>query len=252
VSGAPVIEAMDVGVAYRTAHHPAGTFKEHAMRLTLRQVEYERKWALRGVSFSVAPSEILGVVGGNGAGKSTLMKTLARVVAPTEGRVVVRGRVAPLIELGAGFNAELTGRENIVLYGALLGSSPAAMRRLAEPIAEWAGLEDELDVPIRAYSSGMTARLAFATATAIVPRVLLVDEVLAVGDEAFRQRSWDRIHEMMDAGTAVVLVSHELSLIEALCPETLWIDGGRMRLHGATTEVIAAYQQAAHESLAAS
>jgi ABC-type polysaccharide/polyol phosphate transport system ATPase subunit len=233
------------------ARHQVGTFKEHAVRLTLRQVEYERKWALRGVSFTVRPSEILGIVGGNGAGKSTLMKTLARVLTPTEGRVVVRGTVAPLIELGAGFNAELTGRENIVLYGALLGSSPAAMRRLAPAIAEWAGLDDELDVPIRAYSSGMTARLAFATATAIVPRVLLVDEVLAVGDEAFRERSWDRIQEMMEAGTAVVLVSHELALIEALCGEALWLDHGSLRGCGAASDVVASYQAAAHASPAA-
>jgi ABC-type polysaccharide/polyol phosphate transport system ATPase subunit len=157
----------------------------------------------------------------------------------------VRGSVAPLIELGAGFDLELTGRENIVLYGALLGYPPAEMRRRVGEIAAWAGLEAELDIPVRTYSTGMLARLAFGTATAIVPRVLLVDETLSVGDEAFRKRSWERIRDLIVDGAAVVLVSHELWAIEALCREVLWLDDGRSRALGPADRVVQAYTAAA-------
>ena len=150
---------------------------------------YEEFFALNGVSFDIARGETVSVIGRNGAGKSTMLKVIARVLPPTTGRVIVRGHVAPMIELGAGFNPELTGAENIVLYGTLLGRTPKEMRARIEPIADWAGLTEHLDIPVRAYSSGMTARLAFATATDTTPDLLLIDEILSVGDEDFRDKS---------------------------------------------------------------
>ena len=235
-----VVEVTGLGLAYRRGHDSVTTLKER-LAAPGRAFRLERHWALRGVSLQLEPGEVFGVVGPNGAGKSTLLKTIARVLAPTEGRVVVRGRVAPLIELGAGFHGELTGRENVILYGALLGTPAAEMRRLVEPIARWAGLEDSLDVPLRAYSTGMAARLAFTTATAIDPDILLVDEVLAVGDEEFRRRSWERIRGMMAAGVVVVLVTHEPWAIEAVCNRAMWLDHGRPMMVGDPAAVMRAY-----------
>jgi len=166
VTGAPVIELRGAGLAYRLSRHGPSSLKEVAIELTRRHVRYERLQALQDVSLEVGRGEILGVVGDNGAGKSSLMKVIAGILPPTDGRVIVRGSVAAMIELGAGFSVDLTGRENIVLYGALLGRDPALMRRRLEEIADWAELTEFLDVPVRSYSSGMLARLGFAICTA--------------------------------------------------------------------------------------
>jgi len=238
------IEIQDVSLAYRLPRHPSSSVKEFAILSLKRQVAYENLWALRDVDLTVRRGELLGVVGPNGAGKSTLLKVLARVLPPTRGRVVVRGAVAPLIALGSGFHSELTGQENIVLHGAILGRSPAEMRRRARAIAEWAGVEKFLDAPLRTYSSGMLARLAFAISTDVVPEVLLIDEVLAVGDEAFRERSEARIRELMAGGAAVVLVSHGLPFIRALADRALWLDAGRVRAVGDPDEVVDSYVEA--------
>lgn len=237
----PIVEAHRLGLAYRLAHSNAATAKEFAIRLLKRQVSYERLQALDDVSFTVAPGEVLGVVGHNGAGKSTLLKILARVLPPTSGRVVVRGAVAPMIELGAGFNGEMTGRENIVLYGALLGRPPRVMRERAGAIAEWGGLEDFLDVPVRSYSTGMVARLGFSVATDARPDLLIVDEVLSVGDQEFQARSSSRIAQMMHAGTSVVLVSHALDTVRDLASRVLWLDHGRAKMLGPAGEVLDSY-----------
>ncbi len=181
------------------------------------------------------------VVGRNGAGKSTLMKVLARVLPPREGRVVVRGGISPIIELGAGFSADLTGAENTILYGALLGHDPDWLRAQTPAIAEYAGLESFMDVPLRAYSSGMVGRLAFAVATLGAPQVLLIDEVLAVGDEEFRQRSAARIEELIAGGTALVLVTHGLEYARLRADRVLWLDQGRPVMLGEPAEVIDAY-----------
>jgi ABC-2 type transport system ATP-binding protein/lipopolysaccharide transport system ATP-binding protein len=184
-----VIEAFDVSVAYRLARNRTTSIQEFAIRLLKRQVQYEDLWALKNVSFELVPGSVLGVVGANGAGKSTLMKVVARVLPPTAGRIVVRGHVAPMIELGAGFHPDMTGYENLILYGTILGHDPRKLRRNADEIAEWAEVQEFMDVPIRSYSSGMLARLGFAVATWAQPELLVVDEVLAVGDERFRERS---------------------------------------------------------------
>lgn len=205
-------------------------------------VHYEELWALRDVSFTVDEGEVLAVIGRNGAGKSTLMKLLARVLPPTAGRVVIRGRIAPMIELGAGFNGDLTGYENSVLYGTLLGRDPEWMRSRVERIADWAGLADVMDVPVRSYSSGMLARLAFSVAVDVEPDVLIVDEVLSVGDEAFQRRSQERMQELISRGAAVVLVTHDLRQVEERATRALWLDRGSLRAEGDVHAVVSAYR----------
>jgi ABC-2 type transport system ATP-binding protein len=246
VSDAPAIELTGVGLGYRLARHGPSSLKAFAVELTRRHVRYERLQALSDVTLSVRPGEILGVVGGNGAGKSTLMKTIAGILPPTEGRVITRGHVAAMIELGAGFSIDLTGRENIVLYGALLGRPPALMRARLEAIAEWAELTDFLDVPIRTYSSGMLARLAFAICTDQAPDVLIVDEILAVGDAEFSVRSAERMDTLMRGGAAVVLVSHDLPAVAERATRALWLQGGRVMLEGDPAAVTDAYAAARH------
>jgi ABC-type polysaccharide/polyol phosphate transport system ATPase subunit len=237
-----VIEVEHAGLAYRLSRNRVGTLKEFAIQSMKRQVRYEQFWALKDVSFSVEAGEIFAVIGPNGAGKSTLMKMIARVLPPTSGRVVVRGSVAPMIELGAGFNHELTAFENIVLYGSLLGRRPEVMRQRAPAIAEWAGLTEFVDVPIRSFSSGMLARLGFSVATDIQPDIVVVDEVLAVGDEAFQTKSTARFQSLIDSGTSVVLVSHDLDAVLELASRVMWLDRGTVRAIGPPNQTVAAYK----------
>lgn len=239
---APAIEVSDVRLAYQMASNRAGSAKEHLINLLKRQVVYDELWALDGVSLEVGRGDVLGIIGPNGAGKSTLLKAIAGVLYPTSGRVVVRGSVSPMIEVSGGMSADLSGRENIVLLGTLLGRSPSEMRDRVEVIAEWAGLEHMMDVPIRAYSTGMKARLGFAIATDRKPDVLLIDEVFSVGDEAFKAKSRERMDFLMDGGTSVLIVSHSLGTIVDLCDQTIWLDRGRIKEHGPSPDVIAAYR----------
>jgi ABC-type polysaccharide/polyol phosphate transport system ATPase subunit len=241
MSRPPAIQVTGLGFAYRLTRNPVSTVSELAISAVRRQLSYEQLWALRGVSFAVSRGETLAVIGRNGAGKSTLMKVLARILPPREGRVIVRGHISPIIELGAGFSSELTGAENAVLYGALLGHDPRWLRAETAAIAAYAGLENFMDVPLRSYSSGMVGRLAFAIATLGAPEVLLIDEVLAVGDEEFRQRSAIRIHELIAGGTAVVLVTHGLEYVRQRADRVLWLDQGRPVMLGGPNEVVDAY-----------
>ncbi len=239
----PAIKVENASLAYRLSRLGSGTAKEYVIQLMKRQVKYEQLWALRDVSFTVNSGEVLGVVGPNGSGKSTLMKMLARVLPPTAGRVVVRGSVAPMIELGAGFNTELTGHENIIMYGTLLGRSPDTMRQRAEGIAEWANLTGYMDVPLRSYSSGMLARLGFSVATDTEPDVLIVDEVLSVGDAAFQQKSGERMRTMIEDGASVVLVSHNLPTVRDIADRAIWLDRGKIMLDGDPDMVVDAYEE---------
>ena len=239
----PAIELTSVALAYRLSRSRSSSLKEFAIHLLKRQVSFEQFFALHDVDLRVSPGEVLAIIGANGAGKSTLMKVMARVLPPTRGRAVVRGRTAPMIELGAGFNMEMTGYENIVLYGALLGRSAATMRVRAPSIAEWAHLESAMDVPVRNYSSGMLARLAFAIAVDVEPDVLLVDEVLSVGDEAFQRKSGQRMDELIRSGTAVVLVSHNLEQVLEKADRVMWLENGRVRQTGPAADVVYAYRQ---------
>jgi ABC-type polysaccharide/polyol phosphate transport system ATPase subunit len=204
--------------------------------------------ALDDVSFAVRRGEAFGVVGGNGSGKSTLLKVVARILKPTAGRLEVEGRVSALIELGAGFHPEISGRENIFINGAVLGLSRAEIQRRYEAIVEFSGLEDFIAEPVKNYSSGMYVRLGFAVAVHTDPDVLLVDEVLAVGDEAFAHRCLRRIEEMLAQGKTILLVSHALDLVETLCDRVLWLDQGRVGLIGEPRRVIDAYRLAVAEA----
>jgi ABC-type polysaccharide/polyol phosphate transport system ATPase subunit len=200
---------------------------------------------LRSVSLDVACGEIFAVVGANGAGKTTLLRVLAGIVPPSRGAVEVRGRIAPLIELGAGFDPELTGEENVYLYGSLLGMSRDEVRDGYEEIVAFAELEESMDVAVKNYSSGMVARLGFSVATACRPDVLLVDEVLAVGDEAFRERCFERIESLRADGSSVVLVSHDLPMIDALASRAVLLDSGAVAAAGAARSVTAAVREGA-------
>lgn len=236
------VRLEQVSVRYRLPHERIHSFKEYAIRLLQRRLQHNEFHALRGVSFEVNEGEIFGLIGRNGAGKSTLLKLVARVMKPTDGRVWVRGRVAPLLELGAGFHAELTGRENVFLNGTLLGYSRAEMVSRFEEIVEFAELREFIDAPLRTYSSGMTSRLGFAVATATRPDILIVDEVLSVGDEHFKQKCRGRIDQFKKSGTTILLVSHGMELIREMCDRAAWLDHGELRVLGPVDEVAAQYR----------
>ena len=241
-----IVEVNEISLAYRRTRHRVSSLKQTAIDTIKRRMSYEEFYALSNVSFDISPGETVSVIGRNGAGKSTLLKVIARVLPPTNGRVIVRGHVAPMIELGAGFNTELTGAENIVLYGTLLGRSPKEMQSRIEAIADWAGLTEHLDIPIRAYSSGMAARLAFATATDTTPDLLLIDEILSVGDEDFREKSAARTVEMMNSGCAVLLVSHDLDAVQRMSTRAIYLEHGHQKIAGNPAEVIEAYLSDVH------
>ncbi len=244
----PLIRAEGASLDYRLPRHNSSSLKELAVRAVRRRGGYDVLHALDGVSFEVHAGEVLGIIGPNGAGKSSLMKLIARIFPPTGGRIRVRGRVSAMIELGAGFNLEQTARENILLYGALLGRDVREMKRRAGPIMDWAGLPDYMDVPVRAFSSGMVARLAFSVAVDVEPDVLLVDEILSVGDQAFQQKSAERMDELISGGTGVVIVSHNMTQILDKAHRVIWLDHGQVRLEGGTAEVVHAYTNSAELS----
>lgn len=205
---------------------------------------YEEIWALKDVCFEVPEGEVLGVVGRNGAGKSTLLKILTRITTPTEGRAVIRGRVGSLLEVGTGFHPELTGRENVFLNGSVLGMKRREIQRKFPEIVEFAGVERFVDTPVKRYSSGMSVRLAFAVAAHLEPEILLVDEVLAVGDAEFQRRCLGRMQDLSDSGRTVLFVSHNLQAIAQLCDRALWLERGRVVADGSSPEVVARYLQA--------
>jgi ABC-2 type transport system ATP-binding protein/lipopolysaccharide transport system ATP-binding protein len=238
-----VIHLEDVSVRYRVPSERIGTFKEYLIRRLKRQVQMRTFWALKGVNIDVVRGEIFGIVGDNGAGKSTLLKVIARVLRPTKGRVIVKGKVAPLLELGAGFHPELTGKENIFLNGALLGFSHREMLEKYGQIVDFAELAEFINAPIRTYSTGMYARLGFAVATASDPEVLLIDEILGVGDETFRKKCDARIKEFRMRGTSILLVSHTMSTIESMCQRAAWLDHGVLKFMGEPSQVVRAYRE---------
>jgi len=239
----PAIELTALSVRYYVPTEVILSLKEYAIRKLQGRVERGELVALKDVSLTVQPGERIGIIGPNGAGKSTLFRAIARVVRPSDGRVVVRGDVAPLLALGLGFHAELTGRENVVLHGTLLGRSRQEMLDLTPAIAAFAELEPFLDAPIRSYSTGMAARLAFAVATEVDPDILLVDEVLAVGDERFRGKCNERMARFRERGKTFLLVSHVLPQITEVCQRALWLSEGRVVRDGPAAEVCDAYRE---------
>lgn len=239
-----IIHLENVGVRYRIASERVATFKEYMIRRFQGQIKLGDFWALRNVNLAVQKGEMLGLIGPNGAGKSTMLKLIARVMRPTQGRVLVKGMVAPLLEFGAGFHPDLTGRENIFLNGALLGFTNDEMQEKFNRIVDFAELWEFIDVPVRNYSSGMTARLGFAVATDIDPDILLLDEILSVGDESFQRKSLTRMKGFRHQGATIILVSHNMETILEMCQRAVWLEHGNIKMIGASSEVVEAYQSA--------
>jgi len=240
----PAVQVENVSVRYAMPGERFSTFKEYAIRRLQGRVSRQALWAVRNVSFAVGRGEVYGLIGRNGAGKSTLLKVIARVLRPTSGRVRIEGRVAPLLEFGAGFHPELTGRENVFLNGALLGFTRRQMQEKLDRIVDFAELGAFIDAPLRTYSSGMAARLGFAVATDVDPEVLIVDEVLAVGDEAFQNKCEARMSGFRDRGATVLLVSHNVRTVSGLCSRAVWLEQGSVKAEGPAQAIVEEYHQA--------
>lgn len=221
-----VIEVKNVSMHFNLMVERVDSLKEYVMKLVKGKLLYNDFVALSHVSFKVQKGEIVGLVGLNGAGKSTLLKIIAGVLKPTEGKVITRGTIAPLIEVGAGFDPDLTARENVYLNGAILGHDRKFMDSKFDEIIDFAELQNFVDVPVKNFSSGMYARLGFAIATMVQPDILIVDEVLSVGDYKFQQKCEKRIREMIQNGVTIILVSHEIKLIQKLCTKVIWLEHG--------------------------
>lgn len=236
-----MIEVSDVTMRFRMNTDRILSLKEFVTKALRGKLHYEEFTALQNVSFDVMQGETLGLIGRNGAGKSTLLKTIAGILKPTEGSVTCYGNVVPMLELGSGFDMELTGKENVFLNGAILGYSENFLKEKYEEIAEFSELGKFLEVPIRNYSSGMLARLAFSVATVVNPEILIVDEILAVGDMAFQEKSRERMMQMMSGGTTVLFVSHSIEQIRQMCTRVAWMEHGVLKMIGETNEVCDAY-----------
>jgi lipopolysaccharide transport system ATP-binding protein len=252
------IEAQGLSKRYQIGQLQAayGTLRESLTRTAKRLVGEDHShhrqeiWALRDVSFKVNTGEVLGVIGRNGAGKSTLLKILTRITSPTEGRALIRGRVGSLLEVGTGFHPELTGRENIFLNGSILGMKRREIQRKLEEIVEFSGVEKFIDTPVKRYSSGMYVRLAFSVAAHLEPEIMLVDEVLAVGDAEFQQRCLGRMEDMSGAGRTVLFVSHNMHAINQLCDRAILLERGSIAVEGQPSDVVTQYLHSAHGSAA--
>jgi lipopolysaccharide transport system ATP-binding protein len=247
ISPRDIIRLEKASVRYRVPQERIGTFKEYIIRRLQGKVKHRSFYALNEVSFGVQRGEVFGLIGQNGAGKSTLLKLIARVLQPSKGRVIVAGKVAPLLEMGAGFHPELTGRENIYLNGAMLGYTRQEMAKKFDNIVDFAELWDFIDAPLRTYSSGMWARLGFAVATDVDADVLIVDEVLSVGDDAFQRKSAERIEAFREKGVTILLVSHNMSLVKQLCQRAAWIDQGKLIEVGSVEVVVDCYLQSVRD-----
>src|SRR3990170_3774876 len=230
--------------SYRTLRDTLGDVARWPLRLLKGELRHraEKIWALRDISFELQYGQVLGVVGRNGAGKSTLLKLLSRVTEPTEGEAEIRGRVGSLLEVGTGFHPELTGRENIYLNGAILGMRKREIDHAFDEIIAFAEVEKFLDTPVKHYSSGMYARLAFAVAAHLEPEILLVDEVLAVGDVAFQKKCLGKMGDVARGGRTVLFVSHQMNQIRRICRTCIWLDAGGIRLEGSSPDVVTAYE----------
>ena len=237
------IEITNASFTYRVLKNRSGTIKELFKDFISRKVRVENYQALKDVSFTVDSGEVIAIIGKNGAGKSTLLKILARVLPPTTGTAKISGSIAPMIELGAGFHPEMSGAENVLLYSTLMGRDVEKTRSRTESIGEWAGVTDHMDFPLRTFSSGMIARLAFATATDENADVLLIDEVLSVGDANFQEKSSKRMQELINKGAAVVLVSHDMNAVRKLAHKAIWLENGLVKMSGPTEQVVAAYEK---------
>jgi len=241
------IQVRDLWKQYRRPHQRVSTLKEAIVAFLRGETGYEEFWALRSVSFAVEPGEAVGVVGPNGSGKSTLLAIMARVLTPTRGAVSVSGRVCPMLELGTGFHPDLSGRDNVYLNASLLGLNRRETAGRYDAIVEFAELENFMDAPVKTYSSGMVVRLGFSVAVHLDPEVLLIDEVLGVGDEHFHHKSFDRLVQFKQEGRTIFVVSHDLGSVERLCARAIWLDQGHMVMDSDSPQVIRKYRAAVEE-----
>ena len=237
-----IIEVNNVSMRFKMTKERIFSLKEYFIKFVKGELVFEEFRALTDVSFSVKKGEILGIIGYNGAEKSTMLKVISGIMNPTSGYIKVEGVISPLIELGSGFDMELTARENIFLNGYILGYSKKFIKEHFDKIVEFSELEEFLDVPVKNFSSGMVARLGFAIATIVQPEILIVDEILSVGDFKFQEKSENKIKEMLASGTTVILVSHAINQIEDICTKVLWLEHGRVRGYGNTKEICEEYK----------
>ena len=237
-----IIEVNNVSMRFKMTKERIFSLKEYFIKFVTGKLVFEEFRALTDVSFSVKKGEILGIIGYNGAGKSTMLKVISGIMNPTSGYIKVEGVISPLIELGSGFDMELTARENIFLNGYILGYSKKFIKEHFDKIVEFSELEEFLDVPVKNFSSGMVARLGFAIATIVQPEILIVDEILSVGDFKFQEKSENKIKEMLASGTTVILVSHAINQIEDICTKVLWLEHGKVRGYGNTKEICEEYK----------
>ena len=238
-----VIKVKEVGMEFNLNQEKVDNLKEYVIKLLKRQLLFQEFWALKNISFEIKKGDRVGIVGLNGAGKSTLLKIISGVMKPTEGTVKIKGKLVPLLELGAGFDSNYSGRENIFLNGAMLGYSKEFLEEKYDEIVEFSEIGKFIDVPIKNYSSGMKARLGFSIATMVEPEILVLDEVLSVGDAKFRKKSQDRIMSLFDRGITVLYVSHSVGQVKSLCNKAIWLEKGKIIMQGDVEEVCTAYEK---------
>lgn len=238
-----MIEVNHVSLCYRMSAERVSGMKEFLVQALQGKLQYKEFWALQDVDFSIEKGEVLGLVGANGAGKSTMLKVISGILKPTKGTVTVHGNIVPMLELGSGFDLELTGRENVFLNGAILGYSEDFLKEKYQEIVDFSELGEFIEMPLRNYSSGMITRLAFSIATVVKPDILIVDEILSVGDAAFQKKSKNRMMELMSGGTTVLLVSHSAEQISEMCSRAIWLEKGTMKMIGPAADVCRAYEE---------
>jgi ABC-2 type transport system ATP-binding protein/lipopolysaccharide transport system ATP-binding protein len=238
-----VIKVENVGMKFTLNQEKVDNLKEYFIKFLKRQLKYTNFWAVKNVSFEVENGDKLGIIGLNGAGKSILLKMISGVIKPTEGTIQIKGTIVPLLELGSGFDPEYTGKENIYLKGALLGYSKKYLDEKYDEIVEFSELEDFINVPLKNYSTGMNARLAFSIATAINPQIMILDEVLSVGDAKFREKSLERMRSLLEEDVTVLFVSHTIQQVKELCNKAIWLENGRVIMQGSAEEVCNKYDE---------
>lgn len=236
-----VVSVNDVSMMFNLSSEKIDSIKEYFVKAVRHELHFQEFWALKNVSFTLEKGDSIGIIGLNGSGKSTLLKIVSGILKPTKGTVETAGSIAPLIELGAGFDANLSARENIYLNGAILGYNRAYMDSRFDEIIEFAELQDFVDTAVKNFSSGMVARLGFAIATMNVPDILIIDEILAVGDYKFQEKSFDRMKQMINSGATVVFVSHSIEQVKQICKKALWLEHGNVRMLGEAETVCNCY-----------